>query len=51
MFTKLCDAIGVTVGEEGVRVFMTGLIRSMHLPNIDKSKKGKLLQEFGELTG
>jgi hypothetical protein len=50
MFTKLYDALGVIVGEESVRVFMTGLIGCMHSPNVGEGKKGKLLQEFGELT-
>lgn len=47
MFTKLYDAVGVIVGEESVRVFMTGLIGSMHLSNIDKSKREGYFKSLG----
>jgi len=47
MFTKLYDAVGIIVGEESVRVFMTGLIGSMHLSNIDKSKREGYFKSLG----
>jgi len=50
MFTKLYGALGVIVGEESVRVFLTGLIGCMHSPHVGEGKRGKLLQEFGELA-